>query len=176
MSASAINPAMSQRNPWHLKKIAANIADLQAVLREQDELLDAGCCEGHLYDRLGHERYTGIDILGANINEARTRRPGVRFEKGDIFALTEKWDVEFCSRYMLHLPDFEGAIKFLRGIAKRFLIVVIPIGDESCITETYKGKEVQFRTFSRECVLETRPLRVRMHNPYSTVIYDPRLS
>jgi SAM-dependent methyltransferase len=177
MSASEIDyAAMAQRNPFYLKKIAPNIRDLLDILKIEDTLLDAGCGEGYGYTKFGHAKYSGIDIVEKHILRARKNNPGVRFEVGDIFNLKEKWDVVFCSRVLMHHEDYEGNIGALKTITERLLLVVIPIGQEVRVIEEHKGRYVQFDSYSRRRILETHPLRVRIHDPYATVIYDPSLS
>ena len=164
---------MHQNKPHEFNKIDPNIDHLKAVLREDDELLDAGCCEGHLYGNLKHSKYTGVDVVEKNILAARDRYHGVDFRVGDIFDLDGKWDVVFCCRVLMHLPDYEENVKKLRSLARRLLVVVVPVRNDSMIIET---SGVEFRTYSPETIQATGPIEVKIGIKYSTVMYGPRIS
>ena len=169
--------AMYQKNPHHLKKIRESIKDLSGILKPEDTLLDAGCCEGHLYDALNHPgKYTGIDIVDYHIAEAKKRHPDVDFRVGNILELTGKWEIVWCARVLMHLPDYEGNVRKLLGLANKKLIVSVPIGMESLETEESKFGTVEFRSYSAKRIGETNPEQIIKHPQYSTVIYDPRLS
>lgn len=59
-----------------------NLGHLREVLKAEDELLDVGCYHGHLYDYLGHEKYTGIDLFQDHIDKARELHRGSSSSKG----------------------------------------------------------------------------------------------
>lgn len=161
-------PAMRQDNPHKLMKIEFNIRDLEEVLKPEDELLDAGCCEGHLYDRLEHKKYTGVDIVPENIQAAKLRNPTVRYEVGNILELTEKWDVIFCCRVLMHLPNYLENVEKLRKIARRKLVVVIPMSGRYTDRDDQHGG-IQFRSYVPSEVGETE--RIIKRPKFSTVIY-----
>ena len=164
--------AMCQSNPHFLKKIYKNIDDLKEFLGPDDELLDVGCGQGHLSHHLKHPKYTGIDLFPENISEARRLHEGVKFEVGDLFDLKGQWDVIFCSRVLIHVPDFEVAIKTLRSCVRKYCLVTLAMGVDLC----EKGKDGEyFRTFSEATVRATGPIAIRPHAPYATVIYGPLL-
>jgi SAM-dependent methyltransferase len=164
--------AMFQSNPHFLKKIYKNIDDLKEFLKPDDELLDVGCGHGHLCPRLGHEKYTGIDLFPENISEAKRLHPAGKFEVGDLFELKGQWDVVFCSRVLIHIPNFEQAVKTLRACAKKYCLVTLPIGGDVCDL----GRDgAYFRTFSEATIGATNPIEIRAHDLYSTIIYGPLL-
>ena len=167
--------AMYQRNPHLPDKIAPCIQDLSLRLSPDDSLLDAGCCEGHLYDWLGHKKYTGIDIVPENISAAKARHPEVRYEVGNILELTEVWDVVWCSRVLMHLPNFEENVEKLRRIARKKLYVLIPMRGSYTSIETNKlgvKGTVMFRSFSSQELEASNPAKVITHEKFSTVIYN----
>lgn len=166
--------AMYQRRPNELDKIAPSIRDLKGILSPEDTLLDAGCCEGHLYEYLGHDKYTGIDIVPENIAAAKERLPNVRFEVWNVLELKEVWDVVFCSRVLMHLPNYEENVEMLRKIAKKKLVVVIPQRGSYTSIETNKlgvRGTVMFRSFSGAELGPSNPEKVIKHEKFSTVIY-----
>jgi 2-polyprenyl-3-methyl-5-hydroxy-6-metoxy-1,4-benzoquinol methylase len=168
-------PMMGQQNPHQLKKIRPNIEDLKSVLLPEDELVDVGCYQGHLYRELKHQKYTGIDLFEDNLNVARFEHPGASFLAGDLFSLEGLWDVVFCCRVLVHIPDFDKAVERLRSCARKHCAIVIPMGEDKTEKERIKGQTVYFRTFSEETVKSAGACEIRHHQPYSTVIYGPRL-
>jgi ubiquinone/menaquinone biosynthesis C-methylase UbiE len=150
-------------------KIEENIADLLEFLKSDDTILDAGCGIADLYRRVGN--YTGIDINPENITEARKTYPDADLRVGDIFKLADLWDVVWCSRVLLHLPNLEKNIDYLKSLARKYVFVLVPIGEESCEIEKVGDYRVEFRTYSRERIEKTHPSEIRMRKRYATVIY-----
>lgn len=167
-------PAMEQRQDREgfisKKKIAKNLEHLREVLRPEDSLLDVGCYKGHLRPFLGHENYFGIDIFPEHIEEARRLHPDGKFECSDFRELKGKWDVVWCCRVLIHMPDFATNVEILKRLARRKLILVIPVGHKDTIDHE---PTVYFRTFARESVETTGPTEILMDTGrYATVIYD----
>ena len=163
---------MDQINPQAMGKIWANVVDIKAELLPEEEMVDIGCCKGHMYEALNHSKYTGIDFSPDNIAAARGEYPEAKFEVGNLFELTGSWDFVLCCRVLMHLPDFEVAIERLKNLARRKLVVVIPIGPKGNVSiEQYKYKKTYFQTFSINRVLDTGG-RIIRHPKYSTVVYD----
>jgi SAM-dependent methyltransferase len=160
---------MRQGNPHRFLKLSPNLADLREILRPEDSLLDAGCCEGHLYDELKHENYTGIDIVPEHISKAKSRNPSVRYEVGDILNLNETWDVVWCSRVLMHLPNYEKSVESLRKIARRKLIVLVPMWGRFTDIDKENGG-ILFRSFAKDELGGTE--KVISHPSFSTVMYQ----
>lgn len=163
---------MTQNNGYVLKKVLKNIEYLKTVLRPEDSLLDVGCCEGHIYEKLGHANYQGIDLLESNVEKARVNFPGVDFRQGNLFELEGKWDVIFCCRVLMHIPRFEEAIARLKSCARRYVVIAVPIRDEESLeTHVVKQGSMYFRIFSEDTV-RLGKCEVIRSKKYSTVIYD----
>lgn len=64
----------------------------QCVELDGRSLLDVGCGLGDLYEYLAglgrRVEYTGVDIVGPMVEEARRRHPGAAFYWGDVFSDT----------------------------------------------------------------------------------------
>ena len=73
----------------------------------------------------------------------------------------------------MHLPDFEKNVEILRKIARKKLVVIIPMrGSYTSIEMHGLGAVVMFRSFSGADLAESRPNRVIKHEKFSTVIYS----
>jgi 2-polyprenyl-3-methyl-5-hydroxy-6-metoxy-1,4-benzoquinol methylase len=161
---------MRQRNPHLLhEKLSANLKDIKPLLVKRDELIDVGCGEGHLYKALGHAKYTGIDRDLVSIKLARNAWPSVDFRNMDLYDLKGSWDVVVCSRVLVHLPDFEGAMKVLRRCARKYCVIIVATGPDR--VEFESRNNVYFRTFSEGTLRSVGDCVIKDHQSYSTVIY-----
>jgi 2-polyprenyl-3-methyl-5-hydroxy-6-metoxy-1,4-benzoquinol methylase len=160
---------MLQSAPHAIKKIEKNIGDIKALLKDGDTIMDAGCGQGVLYTHLGKpEGYSGIDINAGEIREARIAWPDGPYKVMDLYDLKGSWDVVICSRVLIHLPDFEGAMKVLLGCAKRHCVIVVPTDGDKVSDEGTR----YFRSFSVETLSSVGKCEIKHHSPYSTVIYE----
>jgi SAM-dependent methyltransferase len=154
------------------RKIEGPIEDLRAVLSEQQSLLDVGCGYGHLYGDLKHSDYFGIDLFQEHIDRAREAYPGARFECMDFREMEGKWDVVWCSRVLIHLPNFIGNVEKLLSLTRQKLLLVVAIGEDSI----RKIDGFWFRHVSEDLLKSIGPCEIKKYGTYSTVIYDPRIS
>lgn len=159
---------MRQAKPNELQKIDKNLKDIREFLKDGDTILDAGCGQGVFYKALGKRPgYTGIDRDAGEIEKAKEAWPEVDFRVGDLYDIKGEWDVVICSRVLIHLPDFEGAMKVLLGCAKRACIILVGTGGDVADDEG----AVWFRKFSTETLESVGKCEIRKRDPYATVIY-----
>jgi len=166
---------MWQKHGHFLKKLRDNISDVKEILKPEYSLLDAGCCEGHMYKELGHKRYLGIDLFPQFIAEARRNYPEAKFQQWDIFDLSGSWDVVLASRVLIHIPDFKGAFEKLLSCTRKKLILFVSIGGDEKGIELIKGRPVYLQNFSRKTLESLGKCEIRERGSYATVIYDPLL-
>lgn len=101
-------------------------------------LLDAGCGPGHykeVFDRLvGAVAYTGIDYSPRLIARAKELHPGVPFSTADATKLpfdAVSFDIVFNGAALMHMVDFEAAIREAARVAARFAIFhCVPVFDD----------------------------------------------
>jgi SAM-dependent methyltransferase len=96
-------------------------------------VLDVGCGTGVMFELLRTRwpdlDYTGIDVTGEFVEEARRRYPAdaARFERRSLFEL-DGWGRVFdavLARHVLeHLPDYRPAVQQLWWRARRKLLLV----------------------------------------------------
>lgn len=149
-------------------KIDDCINELKKRLRPEDSLLDVGCFIGHLYGELGHENYTGADIFPENIEKAKQLRPGGNFICSDLHDLEGQWDVVWCSRVLIHNPDFQKAVRKLLSLAKRYLILVVAVNANDKVE---MHGSVYFRHFSEETLRSIGECEIIPGKRYATVVY-----
>ncbi len=121
------------------------------------KVLDAGCGEGHLLERLHknlkHHSFTGIDITDIALKKAKERCPFATIQKMDLYHLNlpdNSFDVVICTEVLEHISDYRTAIKELIRVVKHggFLIITFP--------------NEQLWTLSR-IILLRRPIKVPDH-------------
>lgn len=114
----------------HLRRI---LKDVIRPLRFES-VLDVGCGEGSFLAELQKEfpavKLSGIDVSSSAIAAARELVPGGVFEVVDILGkpLNEKFDLVVCSEVLEHLSDDVAAIKNLRQMTSKYLLVSAPQG------------------------------------------------
>jgi SAM-dependent methyltransferase len=94
-------------------------------------VLDVGCGTGFMVDHLARNhprrKFTGLDFI---IEEGtRTRLPSIKFVEGKVEALPfadKSFDTVICTHVLEHVLDFAGALRELRRVARRRLIIVVP--------------------------------------------------
>jgi 2-polyprenyl-3-methyl-5-hydroxy-6-metoxy-1,4-benzoquinol methylase len=100
-------------------------------------VLDAGCGEGHLLERLQKaekdNKYYGIDIIPLAINQAKERCPFANIEIGDIYEVkypNEFFDIIICTEVLEHIFNFKSALKELKRTLKPNGVLIISFPNE----------------------------------------------
>ncbi|MDP3955340.1 MAG: class I SAM-dependent methyltransferase, partial [bacterium] len=100
-------------------------------------ILDVGCGEGHLLERLQKakkdNKYYGIDVIPLAINQAKERCPFANIEMGDIYETkysNEFFDVVVCTEVLEHIFDFKLALKEMERILKPGGVLIITFPNE----------------------------------------------
>ncbi|HVU11951.1 MAG TPA: methyltransferase domain-containing protein [Phototrophicaceae bacterium] len=102
------------------------------------EVIDLGCGTGELTRRLADylpdSNVLGIDSSPEMLAQASAQiRPGLRFEHGQIEAVTGQWDLVFSNAAIQWVPDHPALIPRLLGLVKPGgqLIVQLPSNHDS---------------------------------------------
>jgi SAM-dependent methyltransferase len=112
------------------RRVSAWLADLAYA-----SVLDVGCgpAENHALLASGRrlDRFGGIDISQVALDEARRRVPSGEFWNLDIQreGVAGQWDLVHCSLVLEHLPDDVAALRHLRSMTGRFLLLTTIGGD-----------------------------------------------
>jgi len=117
-----------------------HVGRLSSIVREvphkgQLDLLDAGCGEGHLLQKLyqsypGHH-YHGLDITEVALVKAGERCPFANFKQADLTRTgfpDEFFDVIVCTEVIEHIYEYATVLKELKRILKKggHLILTFP--------------------------------------------------
>lgn len=109
-------------------------------------LLEIGCGSGYYSEILATLladgiRYTGIDYSDAMIARAREHYPAVAFEVADATKLPyadQTFDIAFNGVSLMHILDYQGAIREAARIARFCIFHSVPVFDD--YRTTYLGK------------------------------------
>lgn len=113
------------------------------------KILDAGCGEGHLIEKMhsnnNTNKYYGIDITDIALKKAKERCTFADIRKMDITKIDfedEFFDVVICTETLEHIFEFETALKELKLILKKdgFLILTFPNEILWTIGRTFLGR------------------------------------
>lgn len=123
---------MKKHGPFsrHLRRI------MKEMIRplQFESVLDVGCGQGsflqELQSEFPHIKPFGIDISSSAVELARNRVPGGRFSVLDITekVFDQKCDLVVCSEVLEHIPDDIGALRNLRKITGKYLLISTPQG------------------------------------------------
>jgi len=117
------------------------------MLKEIDyaSAIEVGCGAGHNFPLLD-EAPRPIRLAGADLSREALQRAGAQRPDADLQALdiqleaaSGSWDVVLCSLVLEHLPDDLAALRNMRKMTKRHLIVATIAGD----FERYRSWEQQ---------------------------------
>lgn len=127
-------------NPGEIALLQPMLEDLGKRLQALNRpvsVLDVGCYGGYVYDYLAKHvfpdpamlNYTGVDIQERAVAAAariHAECPNAHFQKADLFNLGASFapgsfDAVVCYRVMIHLPDFEVAVRNLCQTARTFV-------------------------------------------------------
>jgi len=98
-------------------------------------ILDAGCGEGHLIERLYNNNmdnsYYGVDITSQALESAKKRCQYARLRLGNLLCLEfqdEYFDVVICTEVLEHVYEYEKVIHELFRVLKTagYLIITFP--------------------------------------------------
>jgi SAM-dependent methyltransferase len=110
------------------KTVTATIADLQP-----GNLLELGCGEGFFLDAL-KKRLPDLPVLGLDYSDEALANgkkvfPNLPLEKGDIYKIEQpdaSWDVVVASEVLEHLEHPDEALRELRRVTKRYVVLTVP--------------------------------------------------
>jgi len=112
-------------------------------------ILDVGAGEGFTLQKLKDnkigEKLEGIEYMDEAIKLGKHYHPDITIKKGDIYKLPYKdnsFDVVICSEVMEHLEDPEKALKELKRVTKKYLLLSVPNEPFFTIQRIFRGKNV----------------------------------
>jgi len=123
----------SSRNPFikivHIKRL-----NIIKVLLGEDKgpILDCGCGEGHLLEKLSGIKY-GVDFSDVALKRARERNPDAEIHQADIKNLPfcdNFFTATTCSEVLEHIPDYKKAIQELVRVTRCGGKIIISVPNE----------------------------------------------
>lgn len=160
-------------------------------------ILDAGCGEGlslgAVLERRRVDYAAGVDMLAGSVRFAAANQPRAWFLRGDVTSLPfadHSFDVVMCCEVLEHLDDPAAALRELRRVARRALVLSVPHEPWFRLGSLVRGKYVAtwgnhpehvqhwdartFPAFLRRHGLRHGHLRCPFPWLLATVLLDPR--
>lgn len=98
-----------------------------------ESVLDVGCGEGFTLKKLREKKtgkkFTGVDSSKEAIEIGKKENPDLNLQIGDIYDLKFKdksFDLVISTEVLEHLEDPERAIKELKRVSKKYLLLSVP--------------------------------------------------
>jgi demethylmenaquinone methyltransferase/2-methoxy-6-polyprenyl-1,4-benzoquinol methylase len=157
--------AKAYRNPnpfiaWIENERARQIV---AEVASEKRVLDIGCGEGLITERIGVDRAVGLDLSKEALKEARRRLPRAKLVLGDAQNLPFKdnsFDAAVCSEVIEHNPEPGKILKEAARVTKPNGKIVVTIPDERNI-EMVKAAAKSIGLFN--FLLPTVPEKMEWH-------------
>lgn len=146
------NPLVKFVHNDRLNKIVIEIPNKKRL-----KILDAGCGEGHLIEKLNLKNntnfYYGVDITEMSLESAKKRCPYAQLYNMNLLNLDfddESLDIVICSEVLEHVFEYETVLKELNRVLKKNGNFIITFPNET------------LWTISR-IILGRRPIKVPDH-------------
>jgi ubiquinone/menaquinone biosynthesis C-methylase UbiE len=118
---------------WHLRAFLKSVCQMLAQT-DARLVLDAGCGEGFVTHYLAQQNpdlaITGLDQREDAVAYAQEHFGDyARFRTGNIYKLPfsdKSFDAVLCSEVLEHLEDTDRAVRELKRVARRYVLVTVP--------------------------------------------------
>ena len=143
--------------------VSLRIKSILKYLDKKDNVLEAGCGDGYLSDKIAERvnTLTSVDISHDRIRKAKklTNKHNVRFLKEDITSmnLKQKYDKIICSEVLEHILDYKLAIKNLSRHLEKNGQLIITIPNETILRI---GRALLFGKKAKELERNTNHLHI----------------
>jgi ubiquinone/menaquinone biosynthesis C-methylase UbiE len=113
-------------------------------------VLDAGCGEGFTLSRLeaNHigKKLEGVDFFTTAIKIGTKLHPKITLKEGNIYKLPYKnnqFDLVLCTEVLEHLEDPDKALKELKRVTKKYVILSVPNEPFFMFGNFIRGKNIK---------------------------------
>lgn len=129
------HPKYSTNNPISKKLVGDFLTQLSSCLASVkfDSILDVGCGEGFFLfnnrNLVKGKTCYALDYDEVEVNDAKKNLPFCNVSTGDIYNLKfedNSFDLVTCTEVMEHLEEPEKALKELKRVTKKNLIISVP--------------------------------------------------
>ncbi len=121
----------------------------QAKQLHPDSILDVGAGEGFTLEMFRENKIgkknEGIEYMDDALQLAKKLHPQVKIKKGNIYELPYKanfFDLVVCNEVLEHLEEPKKALKELKRVSKKYLILSVPNEPLFTIQRILRGKNV----------------------------------
>ncbi len=118
-------------------------------LLKPKSLLDVGAGEGFTLEKIRQSaicnKLEGIEYMDEAIAIGKKENPKITIKKGDIYALPYKanqFEAVVCTEVLEHLEDPEKALKELKRVASKYVILSVPNEPLFTIQRFLRGKNM----------------------------------
>jgi ubiquinone/menaquinone biosynthesis C-methylase UbiE len=123
------NPVIAWIENERARQIVAEVA-------LEKNVLDIGCAEGVILERIGADRTVGLDLSREALKKARMRMPSAKLVLGDALKLPFKdnsFDASVCSEVLEHNPEPGKILREAARVTKPGGKIVVTVPNEKNI-------------------------------------------
>ncbi len=116
---------------------------------EVESILDVGCGEGFTLEKLYQNKVgkilEGIDYSSTAVKLGKKQNKKLVLKQGDIYELPYKansFDIVLCMEVLEHLEDPEKALKELKRVSKKYILLSVPNEPIFTLANLIRGKNL----------------------------------
>jgi len=118
---------------WLIDRFEKKLVEMVENKRNINKVIDVGCGEGfglrNLKENNIGKQYLGIDASSKALKLGKKINPGFSYLKGDIYRLPVKQnaaELVMCCEVLEHLERPEEALRELKRISKKYVLLSVP--------------------------------------------------
>ncbi len=126
-----------------------NVLLSELEILKPESILDAGCGEGFTLAKIKKakigKKLEGIEYFDEAIKIGKAINPDITIKKADIYKLPYKdnsFDLVICTEVLEHLETPEKALKELKRVSKKYVILTVPNEPLFTIQRILRGKNI----------------------------------
>ncbi len=132
-------------NHWAEQDLSElDIQRIRALIPQGSSLLDAGCGDGYLLEKLKDkvDNAAGVDLSSVALKKAAERTGvNVRYVQSFLESMpfkTGSFDIVVCAHTLEHVRDLKKSVNELKRITAKILAVLVPVQEYRLYTEDYQ--------------------------------------
>ena len=137
-------------NRYLVNRFLENLDSIILSINSNSELLDVGCGEGYVLERIAKlENFSnviGMDSSRSIIKKASAAYPHLKFLQGSVYDLPfseNEFDTVVACEILEHLDNYHKAFKELVRVTKRFCIISVPVEPLWRILNLLRGRYIK---------------------------------
>jgi SAM-dependent methyltransferase len=168
------------KNPLHRYLLDRFLNSITQAVRDTGTrtIVEIGCADGYVYDFLRTHvgvsfNYAGFDIDLDALEKAKSRFPGIRFERRSIYDFKASAELVLCLEVLEHLDEPTNALRHLATLDADDYIVSVPHEPWFALGNLARGRHIAtFGNLPDHVNRWTKSALRRDLNPWFEIVKD----